>query len=110
MDMINKNELVDVCVLSLLKKEGSYGYYIWKSINEYAEVTEAALYCILKRMEQDGLIKTYSMEYSNRLRKYYSLTETGTKKVDDFLKKWEEVAQVYNFIVADRSEKKRRWL
>jgi len=110
MDIEKKNELVDICILSLVKREGSYGYYIWKGINEYAEISEVALYCILKRLEEKGLIKSYSMEYSNRLRKYYSLTETGTARVEEFLKKWEEIAMVYNFVAADRSEKKRRWL
>lgn len=110
MEIEKKNELVDICVLSLIKKEGSYGYGTFKGINEYTKISEAELYCILKKLEQDGKISSYSMEYSNRLRKYYSLTEKGSAYVESFLNKWQEIAAVYNFATQERNEKKRRWL
>ncbi len=110
MEFEKKNEFVDICILSLLRKEGSYGYYIFKNINEYTRVTEAALYCVLMRLEKENMISSYSMEYNSRLRRYYSLTESGTEYINGFLEKWKDIADVYNFITLDRSEKKRRWL
>ena len=111
MDIETRNELIDICILSLLKKEGCYGYYILKSVRDYAEdMSEQVLYCILKRLEASDMISSYSMEYNNRLRKYYSLTELGTNHVNKFLNKWREIADAYNFVTQDRSEKKRRWL
>jgi PadR family transcriptional regulator PadR len=38
------------------------------------EVSESALYPVLRRLESQGLLETYSMEYSGRLRRYYRIT------------------------------------
>lgn len=111
MDVENKKQLIDICILSLIKREGCYGYYILKNMKEYTRgINEGTLYCILKNMENGGLISSYTQEYSGRLRRYYSLTEKGKEIVDNFVTKWAEIAEAYNFVLQDRNEKKRRWL
>lgn len=111
MDIENKNQLTDICILSLLKKEGCYGYYILKSVREFSgDINESVLYCILKRLEEAGMLAVSSSEYNARLRKYYSLTDQGETYVSAFLEKWKDISAAYNFIVQDRNEKKRRWL
>ncbi|MCK8490296.1 PadR family transcriptional regulator [Spirosoma sp. RP8] len=69
-----------------------YGYEITQAVKERTkgEITLSfgALYPVLHKLEQEGLLITESEEVEGRLRKYYSLTPTGAKaaeqKVSDF--------------------------
>ena len=54
MDIQLKKGLLDVCVLSVLRKEESYGYKIISDIAPYIEISESTLYPILKRLEATG--------------------------------------------------------
>jgi hypothetical protein len=38
------------------------------------------------------------IEHNGRLRKYYSITELGRQRIDEFLEEWKELLKVYNFI------------
>jgi PadR family transcriptional regulator PadR len=98
MDTQLKRGLLDVCVLTAIKKEDSYGYKIIKDILPYISISESTLYPILKRMENVGFISVYTVEHNSRLRKYYSITESGINKIKEFLGEWESVMQAYSYI------------
>ncbi len=93
-----KRGIIDICVLCALKKEDSYGYRIIKDLSPHIEITESTLYPILKRLEGSGCVRTYKVEHNGRLRKYYSITDTGTEKITEFSKEWESVEKAYNYI------------
>ena len=69
-----------------------YGYEITQAVKErtQGEITLSfgALYPVLHKLEQEGLLTTESEEVEGRLRKYYSLTPQGTEvavqKISDF--------------------------
>ena len=46
-----KRGLLDVCVLSLLRRGDSYGYQIIKDLSGCIEISESTLYPILRRLE-----------------------------------------------------------
>lgn len=80
-------------VLNLLARhERMYGYEITQAVKERTQgqltLTFGALYPVLHKLEQDGLLLTESVEVDGRLRKYYSLTpsgsETAHQKVSEF--------------------------
>jgi len=80
-------------VLKLLAEHGRmYGYEITQAVKErtkgYITLTFGALYPVLHKLQQEGLLVTESVEVDGRLRKYYSLTPTGSQtavqKVSDF--------------------------
>lgn len=98
MDAQRKKGILDVCVLAVLKKGPSYGYMIIRDISRCIEISESTLYPILKRLEQNGSLKTYRQEYNGRTRKYYELTETGQTRIDVFLEEWEELQTMYHFV------------
>lgn len=111
MDAQRKKGILDVCVLAVLKKGPSYGYMIIRDISRCIEISESTLYPILKRLEQNGSLKTYRQEYNGRTRKYYELTETGQARIDVFLEEWEELQTMYHFVEEEnarvpRSEEK----
>ncbi len=98
MDAQLKRGLLDVCVLTAIKHEDSYGYKIIKDISPYMPISESTLYPILKRLENAGFITVYSVEHNSRLRKYYHITETGIRKIFEFLEEWKDVMKAYDFI------------
>ena len=104
MDIQLKRGLLDVCVLTAIKNEPSYGYKIIKDIKPYIEMTESTLYTILKRLEAAKLLTVSTAEHDGRLRKYYRITEAGIKRIDDFKEEWREVMTIYKFVTEDENE------
>ncbi|MEG0470163.1 MAG: PadR family transcriptional regulator [Longicatena sp.] len=98
MDIQLKKGLLEICVLTVLKKEDSYGYKIVKDISPYIEILESTLYPILRRLESNECLDIYSVEHNGRLRKYYKITNVGLAAIDDFLNDWQQVMDVYDFI------------
>ena len=98
MDVQRKKGILEVCVLAVLKKGPSYGYMIIRELEQCVEISESTLYPILKRLEQNGSLKTYREEYNGRMRKYYQLTQEGQYKIDQFLEEWDELQSMYQFV------------
>jgi PadR family transcriptional regulator PadR len=103
MDTQLKKGLLEFCVLAVLKKSDSYGYQIVKDINDCIEISESTLYPILKRLESNSYLETYSVEHNSRLRKYYRITQEGIDHIDEFLNDWQQVMDIYNFIKGERT-------
>lgn len=104
MDIQLKRGILEVCVLKALEKSDSYGYKIISEISPHIEMSESTLYPILKRLLSADCLTQYSKEYNGRLRKYYSITDKGKKKIDEFLEEWQTMIKIYNFIAEDRNE------
>ena len=98
MDAQLKKGLLDVCVLSVLRREESYGYKIIQDIAPYIELSESTLYPILRRLESTGAVTTRSKEHNGRLRKYYMITEKGRQRIREFTADIEEFQKIYDFI------------
>jgi len=96
-----KRGLLEVCVLSSIKYEDSYGYKIIKDTSPYIQISESTLYPILKRLEEGKLIDVRSVEHNGRLRKYYHITDMGIKRMDDFVTEWQEVMKVYEYVTRE---------
>lgn len=104
MDAQLKRGLLDVCVLTAIQNEESYGYKILKDIKPYLEMSESTLYTILKRLEGADMLTVRSAEHEGRLRKYYRITPKGTKRIEEFKKEWREVVSIYRFITKEDTE------
>ena len=98
MDVQLKRGLLDVCVLSAIKDEDSYGYKIIKDIKPYIEMSESTLYTILKRLELAKMLTVKTAEHGGRLRKYYHITKAGLKRIEEFKEEWSDVMSIYRFI------------
>ena len=101
MDAQMKRGLIEACILKLLLQGDSYGYQLVREAEEVLSISESTLYPVLRRLETAGALTVYSMEHNGRLRKYYAITEDGKQKIDDFLRGWEYVMKVYEFIRRD---------
>lgn len=87
-DQLKKNSLykgtLQNIILKLLSKEVKmYGYQITQRAKELTEgeleMTEGALYPLLHKLENDGMITSEIQKINGRDRKYYLLTEKGKK-------------------------------
>jgi len=72
-------------ILKLLNENDKmYGYEITQKVKEITKgeliLTEGALYPSLHKMEMEGLLEGEIRKVRNRVRKYYKLTELGTKE------------------------------
>ena len=101
MDIQLKRGLLDVCVLTAIKNEDSYGYKIIKDVKPYIELSESTLYTILKRLELAKMLTVYSSEHGGRLRKYYRITRAGLSRIEDFKREWREVMSIYQFVTKE---------
>ena len=101
MDAQLKRGLLDVCVLAAIKDGDSYGYKIIKDLAPFIELSESTLYTILKRLENGKLLTVRSSEHDGRVRKYYHITKTGQKRIEDFKSEWNEVISVYRFVAKE---------
>lgn len=69
-------------VLKLLQENGRmYGYEITRRVEELTagriRLTYGALYPVLHKLENEGVLVTESENFNNRIRIYYSLTDKG---------------------------------
>ena len=101
MDIQLKRGLLDVCVLSAIKNEDSYGYKIIKDVSPYIVLSESTLYTILKRLEVAKMLTVKTVEHDGRLRKYYHITKAGLRRIEDFKAEWKEVMSIYRFIMKE---------
>ena len=98
MDAQMKRGFLEVCVLASINRQDSYGYQIVKDVPAILNLTESTLYPLLKRLEAAGLLTTYSVEHSGRLRKYYRITEAGVRHIDEFLRERDDVVSIYYYV------------
>ena len=102
MDAQLKRGILDVCVLTAIKNEDSYGYKIIKDVKPVLELSESTLYTILKRLEELKMLEVRVVIHEGRIRKYYHITENGLKRIEDFKNEWKELMDVYSFIMEEQ--------
>ena len=98
MDIQLRRGVLDYCVLAVIKEEESYGYMIIKQMESLLPISESTLYPILKRLESNKLVSSYSVEHNGRLRKYYQITPNGIENLKEIVVSWKEVETIFNYI------------
>ncbi len=105
---MNKRMLYKGCLepilLKLLHENGRmYGYEITQRVKELTagelKITEGALYPLLHRLEADGKLVAELENIGNRVRKYYSLTQTGKKEKNKAVLELENFAQTLQLLL-----------
>lgn len=84
-------------ILRLLEDKDMYGYEMIvtlrrKSQNVF-ELKAGTLYPLLHGMESKGLLDSYEMEESGKIRKYYSITKEGRKVLAEKKEEWTAYSQ-----------------
>jgi PadR family transcriptional regulator PadR len=100
MDTQFKKGVLDICVLSILRKKDRYGYELVQKISKDISITEGTLYPILRRLKNEGYLQTYLRESNEGpSRKYYALTKNGEMKAMELTKEWKDFEKKINKIL-----------
>ena len=98
-----KGSLQTIILKLLEKQDKMYGYEITQKVKELTKgelkITEGALYPALHKMEAEGLLDVEIVNIGNRMRKYYKLTEQGTKETANKLAELEAFIKTMQTIV-----------
>jgi len=77
-----------MAVLALLS-ERKYGYQLLKEMNGSGfALTQDTLYPLLRRIEDQGLLRSEWIIDTSRPRKYYSINENGVKMLSSLKEEW----------------------
>lgn len=94
-------------ILNILSQGDSYGYEIAKAVRELShdayELNEATLYTAFRRMERNGDIESYwGDETHGGRRKYYKLTEQGTRLLAKNVADWAFAKKIIDDLITGR--------
>ena len=100
---LSSNSL-DLCVLSLLEKEDTYGYVVTQTLKEKLSVSESTLYPVLRRLEKNGCLGTYEKSIQGRKRRYYTITKEGKKELKAMTKSWKQYKQSMDSVLGVKKD------
>jgi PadR family transcriptional regulator PadR len=102
-----KKGVLDLCVLTILKKGDSYGYDVADTLSRKIQMSDGTVYPILRKLANDGLVSTYLKESQNGPpRKYYHLTDEGAVKLQEYKQDWDEFTEAVKGILEDKENDK----
>lgn len=97
-----KKGVMEIVVLSMLRRKDYYGYELVTEISKYIEMSEGTIYPLLNRFKKDGLVDTYLAESHNGPpRKYYRITDAGREEFTESLREWTEFAKAVKKILEE---------
>lgn len=91
--------LMDALVLSIVSQESTYGYKITQDVRSVMEVSESTLYPVLRRLQRDECLEAYDREFAGRNRRYYSITEKGNARLEDYRREWKVYEEKINHVL-----------
>lgn len=94
--------LLDAIVLAVVSKEsgGTYGYKITQDVRRAIDISESTLYPVLRRLQKDGCLEVYDMEFGGRNRRYYKITEAGVAQLELYRREWKSYITKISVIFA----------
>jgi len=98
-----KGSLKSIILKLLAENEKMYGYEITQRVSDLSagkiKLTYGALYPILHKLENDGIVTTESEVVNNRNRIYYFLTPKGTSFAAEKIKELEEFIETIEILL-----------
>lgn len=85
--------VLDMCLLSLIDEETSYGYEMVAKLRDRGLdlASEGSIYPLLSRLQRQGMIEGYLVQSSEGpARKYYRMSDRGRKTLDQWRTEWQE--------------------
>ena len=106
--MINsqfKKGIIEICILSLINQKDMYGFEVIDKLTKIS-VNENTIYPILRRLTQQELFDTYSVETPvGPPRKYYRITPRGKIVLREYESEWKSfLKEVMTILEGDKHE------
>jgi PadR family transcriptional regulator PadR len=100
-----KKGVLELCVLALLSRGDSYAYEIASRMAEDVGMGEGTVYPLMRRIQSDGLVRTYLRESANGPpRKYYQLTPAGHAALSAQRAEWDSFRRAVGKILGGSNE------
>lgn len=95
---------LDLLILKTIAGQPMHGWAIAQRIRqtsgEVLQVGQSALYPALHKLEQNGWIRSeWAISENNRRAKYYALTRTGRKALQQEAAQWERLSAAISLVV-----------
>ena len=95
---------LDLLILKTIAGEPMHGWAIAQRIRQISgdvlQVGQGALYPALHKLEQHGWIcSEWAVSENNRRAKYYTLTRTGRKALEQETAQWERLSAAISLVV-----------
>lgn len=102
-----KRGIIEMCVLKIISRKDMYGFELIENISQEIEVNENTIYPILRRLTKQELFDTYTESMNiGAPRKYYTLTEQGKNKLQEYENEWKTfLDSVYRILGGTSNEK-----
>ena len=98
-----KGTLKTVILKLLSDTKQMYGYEITQKVKELTDskivITEGALYPLLHQLEAEGVVTTETVNIGKRVRKYYTLTQTGNERAKEKIYEFADFIQTMNILL-----------
>lgn len=90
--------LLDAIVLAVVSREenGAYGYRITQQVKEVLDLSESALYPVLRRLQKDDCLTTHDETINGRNRRYYKPTAKGLRQLETYRAAWKDYSNKIN--------------
>jgi DNA-binding PadR family transcriptional regulator len=89
-----------LAALSQLEEE-KYGYSLISSLADKGlDIEQGTLYPLLRRLEEQGLLKSEWNVEGSRPRRYYQISEQGSSTLQDLTKDWRDLTEVMEKLLA----------
>lgn len=100
-----KKGVLELCVLDMVRRRDYYGYELVQEISRDIDISEGALYPILRRLSKDGIFETYLEESGEGpSRKYYRITGVGRERAEAVRREWDDFLQRIDRILDEGRE------
>lgn len=98
-----KGTLKTVILKLLSDTKQMYGYEITQKVKELTNskivITEGALYPLLHQLEAEGVVTTETVNIGKRIRKYYTLTQTGNERAKEKIYEFADFIQTMHILL-----------
>jgi DNA-binding PadR family transcriptional regulator len=93
--------VIVLAVLSQCNLE-QYGYSLMKSLSEKGlDIDQGTLYPLLRRLENQGLLRSSWRLEDARPRRYYMISPEGQEMLPRMVKEWESMVQMMRLILKE---------
>lgn len=87
---------LDLMILTILSREPMHGFGISQRLatlsHDQFQINPGSLFPALYRLEQDGKLKAeWRSSENNRRAKYYTLTASGGRQLEQHRRRWERI-------------------
>ena len=99
--------VLEGCVLAIIKEKPIYGYELVQSLRKsgFTDIIGGTVYPLLQKLEKQGVITGEVLPSPDGPdRKYYSLTESGLIRLQQFNQQWSELVTNVNHLIKRNEE------